>query len=116
MHSPEICLPGAGWEIAKLARVDIAPELDLAEPWLLNRAVIQKGESRMLVYYWFEQRGRKIAWDFAAKFWLMVDGITTGRTDGALVRRITSYNVCYTKLLRGRSAFSPYPSFTMRWR
>ena len=44
----------------------------------------------MMVYYWFEQKGRKIAWDFAAKFWLMADGITTGRTDGALVRLTTS--------------------------
>ena len=43
----------------------------------------------MMVYYWFEQKGRHVAWDFAAKFWLMVDGITTGRTDGALVRLTT---------------------------
>lgn len=43
----------------------------------------------MMVYYWFEQKGRRIAWDFAAKFWLMVDGIRTGRTDGALVRLTT---------------------------
>ena len=43
----------------------------------------------MMVYYWFEQKGRRIAWDFAAKFWLMVDGVRTGRTDGALVRLTT---------------------------
>lgn len=43
----------------------------------------------MMVYYWFDQKGRKIAWDIAAKFWLMVDGIRTGRTDGALVRLTT---------------------------
>ena len=40
----------------------------------------------MMVYYWFEQKGRKIAWDFAAKFYLVWDGIQTGRTDGAIVR------------------------------
>jgi EpsI family protein len=43
----------------------------------------------MMVYYWFQQRERRIAWDISAKFWLMVDGITTGRTDGALVRLTT---------------------------
>jgi len=43
----------------------------------------------MVVYYYFDQKGRKIAWDFAAKFYLMIDGITTGRTDGALVRLTT---------------------------
>jgi len=88
-HSPEICLPGAGWEIAWLERVDIAPEVGLDEPFNLNRAVIQKGEARMIAYYWFEQQGRHVAWDFAAKINLMVSGVTIGRTDGALMRLIT---------------------------
>jgi exosortase len=46
-------------------------------------------DTRMMVYYWFQQGERRIAWDFAAKFYLMVDGITTGSTDGALVRLTT---------------------------
>ncbi|MCR9140427.1 MAG: EpsI family protein, partial [Alphaproteobacteria bacterium] len=58
-------------------------------PFRVNRAIIQKGETRMMVYYWFQQKQRRIAWDFAAKYWLMVDGIRTGRTDGALVRLTT---------------------------
>lgn len=89
VHSPEICLPGAGWEIAWLERSDIAAEMQSDVPYMINRAIIQKGETRMMVYYWFEQKGRKIAWDFAAKYWLMMDGIRTGRTDGALVRLTT---------------------------
>ena len=89
VHSPEICLPGGGWEIAWLERTDIAAQLNWPTPFEINRAVIQRGETRMLVYYWFEQKGRKIAWDFEAKFWLMVDGIRTGRTDGSLVRLTT---------------------------
>ena len=43
----------------------------------------------MIAYYWFEQHGRHVAWDFAAKFWLLWDGLTIGRTDGALIRLIT---------------------------
>jgi EpsI family protein len=88
-HSPEICLPGAGWEIAWLERVDIAPEVGLDAPFKLNRAVIQKGQARMIAYYWFEQHGRHVAWDFAAKMNLLVSGVTIGRTDGALMRLIT---------------------------
>ncbi|MEP1202160.1 MULTISPECIES: VPLPA-CTERM-specific exosortase XrtD [Rhodobacterales] len=88
-HSPEICLPGAGWEIAWLERVDISPEVGLDAPFELNRAVIQKGQTRMIGYYWFEQQGRHIAWDYEAKFWLLWNGITKGRTDGALVRLLT---------------------------
>jgi exosortase D (VPLPA-CTERM-specific) len=89
VHSPEICLPGSGWEIAWLERVDIAAEIGSATPYNINRAIIQRGDARMMVFYWFQQGGRRIAWDFAAKFYLMVDGITTGSTDGALVRLTT---------------------------
>ncbi|MEL6841423.1 MAG: exosortase C-terminal domain/associated protein EpsI, partial [Pseudomonadota bacterium] len=89
VHSPEICLPSAGWEIAWLERVDISEKLGGETPFMINEAIIQKGETRMMVFYWFDQKGRKVAWDFAAKFYLMVDGIATGRTDGALVRLTT---------------------------
>ncbi|WP_227271808.1 VPLPA-CTERM-specific exosortase XrtD [Roseobacter weihaiensis] len=89
VHSPEICLPGAGWEIAWLERTDISQTMGTDTPFEINRAIIQKGEARMMVYYWFQQKSRKIAWDFEAKWWLMVDGIRTGRTDGALVRLTT---------------------------
>ena len=89
VHSPEVCLPGAGWEIAWLERTDVAAEMGTQDPFSLNRAIIQKGETRMMVYYWFQQKDRRVAWDFAAKFWLMMDGIRTGRTDGAIVRLTT---------------------------
>ena len=89
VHSPEICLPSSGWEIAKLERVDIAPRLGLEGDFPLNRAIIQKGEARMMVYYWFQQGNRRVAWDFAAKFYLLADGIRTGNTDGGLVRLTT---------------------------
>jgi exosortase D (VPLPA-CTERM-specific) len=89
VHTPEVCLPSSGWEIAWLERVDVAAELGSDVPLMINRAVIQKGETRMMVYYWFEQKGRKVAWDFAAKLYLIVDGISTGRTDGAIVRLTT---------------------------
>ena len=89
VHSPEICLPGAGWEIAWLERTDITEQMGSDTPFRINRAIIQQGETRMMVYYWFQQKNRRVAWDFAAKYWLMMDGIRTGRTDGALVRLTT---------------------------
>lgn len=89
VHSPEICLPGGGWEIAWLERSDLTETMGSETPFNINRAIIQKGETRMMVFYWFEQKGRKIAWDLAAKYWLLADGIRTGRTDGALVRLTT---------------------------
>ncbi|MDO6736052.1 VPLPA-CTERM-specific exosortase XrtD [Octadecabacter sp. 1_MG-2023] len=89
VHSPEICLPGAGWEIAWLERTDITQVVGTDTEFNINRAIIQKGETRMMVYYWFQQRDRRIASDVMAKYWLMMDGITTGRTDGAIVRLTT---------------------------
>jgi EpsI family protein len=55
----------------------------------VNRAVIQQGLSEQLVYYWFEQRGRRITNDFAAKLTVVYDSIMIDRTDGAIVRFIT---------------------------
>ena len=89
VHSPEVCLPGGGWEIAWLERTDLRETLGLEAPVMVNRAIIQRGTKRMIAYYWFEQRGRKIAWDIAVKYWLTVDGITSRRRDGGLVRLIT---------------------------
>jgi exosortase D (VPLPA-CTERM-specific) len=89
IHSPEVCLPGAGWEIAWLERTDITESIGSGTPFWLNRAIIQKSETRMMVYYWFQQRERRIARDYAAKMWLLVDGVRTGRTDGALIRLTT---------------------------
>lgn len=87
VHSPEVCLPGDGWEIRNLKAVAINVP-GQAAPLPVNRAVIQKGVSRALVYYWFEQRGRQITNEYAAKWYILWDGIMRGRTDGAMVRLV----------------------------
>jgi EpsI family protein len=56
----------------------------------VNRAVIQKGDSRQLVYYWFQQLGRMITNEYLVKWYLFYDALTMNRTDGALVRLVTS--------------------------
>ncbi|WOI58406.1 VPLPA-CTERM-specific exosortase XrtD [Palleronia sp. LCG004] len=88
-HSPEVCLPGAGWEIAWLEQTDISNEIGAARPVELNRAIIQQGESRMMVYYWFEQQGRMLTDDFSAALYTLWDRTFTGRTDTGLVRLTT---------------------------
>jgi hypothetical protein len=44
-HSPEICLPGAGWEIAWLERSDIADRMGTDTPFNINRAIIQQNDT-----------------------------------------------------------------------
>ena len=89
IHSPEVCLPGGGWEMERIEKVNMKPVVGWHEDFWINRAVIQKGQARTLVYYWFDQSGRKIAGDYSAKAMLLWSGIMDGRTDGALVRLTT---------------------------
>ena len=90
IHSPEVCLPVGGWEIFSIDPYEVAlPETQYGT-FELNRAVIQKGQQKQLVYYWFEQRGVRMTNDFSAKLSVLRDGVLRGRTDGALVRFTTA--------------------------
>ena len=89
IHSPEVCLPSGGWEVFGLGPHEVSFPDTVYGTFTVNRAVIEKGLSRQLVYYWFEQRGKRMTNDFVAKISVLVDSITTGRTDGALVRVVT---------------------------
>lgn len=85
-HSPRTCIPGDGWEIESLTQKTI--EANGAQ-LILNRAIISKGQVKQLVYYWFEQRGRKLASEYDVKWYLFLDALLKRRSDGALLRVIT---------------------------
>lgn len=89
IHSPEVCLPSGGWEIFSLVETDVDIDHSHYPSFKANRAVIQKGTTKQIVYFWFEQRGKRLTNDFAVKFSVISDGITKGRTDGAMVRYVT---------------------------
>ncbi|MDE9451605.1 VPLPA-CTERM-specific exosortase XrtD [Aliiroseovarius sp. Z3] len=89
IHSPEVCLPVGGWEVFSLEPVEVNPNVPAYGSFHVNRSVIQKGLSKQLVYYWFEQRGKRQTNDFTAKIGVVIDSLTKGRTDGALVRYVT---------------------------
>ncbi len=85
-HSPSDCIPASGWRITKLEPISYR-ENGAELP--LNRAVIEKNSTEQLVYYWFDERGRKIANEHLARWYLHLDTIFMNRTDGALVRLVT---------------------------
>ena len=89
IHSPQVCLPAGGWEIFRLEKEEITIPDTVYGTFNVNRAIIERGFEQQLVYYWFEQRGKRLTNDVAAKLSVLRDGITTGRTDGALVRFVT---------------------------
>ena len=89
IHSPQNCLPGAGWEPVSSTMLSI-PAPHAGQPEMtVNRYVIQKGLDRQLVLYWYQSHGRVVASEYWSKFFLVSDAIRLGRTDAALVRIVT---------------------------
>jgi EpsI family protein len=87
IHSPQNCLPGAGWLPVESGRMIIPrPE---GGSIAVNRFVIAKGLDRQVVLYWYQSHGRVVASEYTSKFYLVADSIRMHRSDGALVRVIT---------------------------
>jgi EpsI family protein len=84
IHSPQHCLPGAGWNPEQKQLITLS--LPGHAPFPANRYVISKGESRRLVLYWYWAHDRGVASEYWAKFYLVKDAIRMNRSDGALVR------------------------------
>jgi exosortase D (VPLPA-CTERM-specific) len=85
-HSPQSCLPGGGWEIASLTQAELPVSSPARQPFRANRAVIQRGEQKQIVLYWFKQRDRNLTNEYLVKLYLLWDALSRQRTDGALVR------------------------------
>jgi len=86
IHSPRLCLPGAGWSILKRSVYTLPRTPELADGGKINVYLMGKGSHRELFFWWYQGRGRIYANEFYNKFILMWDSATRGRTDGALVR------------------------------
>jgi EpsI family protein len=87
IHSPKNCLPGSGWDPVRAGQATIA--LVGGRKIVVNEYVIQRDQDKQLVFYWYQGRGRVIASEYAAKFWMVTDALSKNRTDGALVRVVT---------------------------
>lgn len=88
IHSPRVCLPGSGWEFSsfKERRFD---DMASGVAGTYYDVVIQKGEHKILMYYWYQQGLRRTANEFGMKYYLLLDNLFTGRKDGALIRLYT---------------------------
>ena len=103
IHSPQNCLPGAGW---RPIFSDRSPILVGSDAVPVNRFVIQKGMDRQAVLYWYQGRGRIVANEFANKGWLMLDAARLRRTDGGLVRLMTPVSGTADAAFASLSAFA----------
>ena len=103
IHSPQNCLPGAGWQPIFSDRVRIAAGSGSIP---VNRFVIQKGLDRQAVFYWYQGRGRVVANEFANKGWLMLDAARLRRSDGGMVRLMTPVTTTPEAAFATLTAFS----------
>ena len=85
-HSPLNCLPGSGWVMNEGG--DIRVSRPDGSSFKANRYVIQKGNERALVIYWYQGRGRSVANEYWDKMYTVFDSVARRRSDGALVRVI----------------------------
>ena len=89
VHSPRSCFPGSGRKITNLTQRTLEGVIVGNNPIRVNRAEVKSGESSLLAYYWFQQRGRIITNEYLVKWFIFWDAMTKNRTDGAMVRLIT---------------------------
>ncbi len=87
IHSPNHCLPGAGWVPTSREKIQLARADGSSFP--VNRYVVAKGSDRQLVLYWFQAHGRAVASEYQAKYYLVADSVRMNRSDGGLVRVMT---------------------------
>jgi EpsI family protein len=100
IHSPQHCLPGAGWMPVENRPINIASPQ--GRPAFVNRYVIAKGLDKELVLYWFQSHGRVVSSEYWARFYLVADSIRMGRSDGSLVRIVTA--IGYTESVQSAQA------------
>ena len=54
--------------------------------FVANKYVIQNGDYRSLMIYWYQGRGRAVASEYWGKIFTIIDSVRLRRSDGALVR------------------------------
>lgn len=87
IHSPQNCLPGAGWAFLSSRVIDL-PSSN-GRPYRVGEYLIGNADGKQVVLYWYLAHGRAVANDYLAKAYMMLDALRWNRTDGALIRVVT---------------------------
>ncbi len=105
IHSPRQCLPGAGWVPVEISvyPLPVLGHNPITVP--VNRFLMGKGLDRQLYLFWYHGRGRIYASEYWNKLYLIWDGLTKRRTDGALIRINNSATVNPQKALQTQQEF-----------
>ncbi|MBX7054016.1 MAG: EpsI family protein [Pyrinomonadaceae bacterium] len=100
-HSPQNCLPGAGWVMSDPQIVTITTSD--GRTFNANRYLLKNGVYNEVMIYWYQGRGRIEASEYEDKLNTVFDSITRRRTDGAMVRVMTSVGADQNEALSAAS-------------
>ena len=87
-HSPQNCLPGAGWEMKQPDVIEI--KTPAGKTFEANWFIVENGAYKEVLIYWYQGRGRAVASEYRDKIYTVWDSVTRRRSDGAMVRVMTS--------------------------
>jgi EpsI family protein len=88
-HSPKVCLPASGWDPVEQTVVNVSDGKGGMFP--ANHFVIQNGERKSVVLYWYHTAERVSVGEIEARLWLAWDSLMFRGTDIALVRLIVPF-------------------------
>ncbi len=87
IHSPQNCLPGAGWTFQTSGVTEFSDAN--GKQYKVGEYLITNGTENEEALYWYQLHGESIANDYKAKLFTVADSIRYGRTDEALIRIMT---------------------------
>jgi exosortase D (VPLPA-CTERM-specific) len=76
-HSPNVCMPSAGWETLS-ARSEPLRAFGTEPAPIMQRLLLQRGDERMLVCYWFQAGARLAGDEWTVRFYRLLD-LLSGR-------------------------------------
>jgi EpsI family protein len=83
-HSPLNCLPGSGWILSEPGKATVS--LPDGSSFTANKYVIQNGDYKSMMVYWYQGRGRNVASEYWGKIYTVFDSVKLRRSNGAMVR------------------------------
>jgi EpsI family protein len=84
-HSPEACLPGAGWKAVSASVIPISvPSTNTTIN--ANQYIVQLEGTQMAFFFWYQTARRTVADQYKYQLYAVPELLFHGRTDVALVR------------------------------
>ena len=103
-HSPQNCLPGAGWVMRDPQYIEIVTPS--GRTFKANRYIVENGIYREAMIYWYQGRGRMEPSEYQDKINTVLDSLTRRRSDGAMVRVMTGVGADETDAIRAAADIS----------